>query len=541
MARKASFSVEISSRNSSQHNNRTNSPKYLIGLEENTQNYYTKLNGYKDDSQFTQIKAQQYQKVFGQKMQQKQKDSMIKEAVISLEKYHDEKDILLLFKVLGEIYGGHIPLEIAIHKDEGHFLKDGIPYYPTKHIIKKGNTWFTLGDDYNVDYGDRKLPIEFFDTKVDISTFEKIYNYHAHVKFTMINMMGNTPTFHQDENQKPQSNHNEITEQDKLRTAKMTKKMMQTRLKVVANQLNMHYAPNLKTSRIKKSIGQAKEDHEAKRQMDIAYAKHKKEIEAIEIEHKTVSAIYQSGLTKIIDSLKAKNKITQSDIDKIRKDYRRQMINSEEFYTQEDYMKLKSLFDSLKKDLKDKNLTIDLLESKIIVLEEETEFLSTSLEEQTTESTALIEAKDRYIEKLKEQLHSTSSDSSSANRELMSIKPKIDNLQKVVNRKNKDIEILKNLSFIKDEDGEFETYKAEDGKSYYRTYKKENEKLQTWKEKAITFFKKVSTFFGFSNNLEDANNEIDDMIKQKEQEKRHKIKIIPDSSNINYTGGGMHL
>lgn len=527
MKRKASFSVEISTKHSTAHNNRTVPPKYLIGLEKNTQNYYARLNGYEDDSQFILQMSQQYQKVFGQKMQQKQKDSMIKEAVISLEKHHDENDILLLFKVLGETYGGHIPLEVAIHKDEGHFVKDGVSYYPTKHIIKKGDTWFTLGDDHCIDYGESKLPIEFFDTEVDISTFEKVYNYHAHVKFTMINMMGSIPTFNQEESQKIQNEPSKITQQDKLRTAKMTKRMMQSRLKVVADTLNMYYAPNPKTSRIKKSIGQVKEDHEVKRQIDIANAKHKKEIEILKTKQKTVSGIYQSGLTKIVNALKEKNKITQGDIDKIRKDYRQQMIDSEEFYTQEDYMKLKSLFDGLKNDVKNKKLTIELLEQKISTLETENNNLSEDLSNHITKSEAIIEEKDRYITKLKERINEASSDSASANSELMRIKPKVNSLQKEINKQNKRIEFLKDLSFIKDEDGEFETYEADDGKSYYKTYKKENEKLQTWKEKAISFFKKASNFFGFSNNLEDANNEIDIMIEKKKKEKVIKPKTKP--------------
>jgi len=541
MTRKASFSVEISTKHSTAHNNRSNPPKYLIGLEQNTQNYYTKLNGYENDSQFIQLKSQQYQKAFSQKMQQKQKDSMIKEAVISLEKHHDENHILLLFKVLGKTYGGHIPLEVSIHKDEGYFIKNGISYYPTKHIIKKGDKWFTLGDDDYEDYGDSKLPIDFFDFEVNILDFEKVYNYHTHVKFTMINMMGIIPTFQQNKSQTIKNINKEITEQDKLRTAKMTKKMMQTRLQVVATQLNMDYAPNPKTSRIKKSIGQAKEDHEVKRQMDISHAKHQKEINALEIKQKTVSAIYQSGLTKIISSLKAQKKITRKDIDSIRKDYSRQMIDSNEFYTKEDYIDLKLLFDGLKKELKDKNLTIEVLESKICVFEEETEFLNNRVEEQLIKSSAIIKEKDIYIAKLKEELKSTSSSSDSDNSELRQIRPQVTNLKEEIKKQKKDIKILKDLSFLKDEDGEFETYKKDNGRSYYRTYKKENEKLQIWKEKAIIFFKKVSSFFGFSNNLDDANNELDEIIEKKKKEKYSKIDKDIESSNINYMGGGMRL
>ncbi len=516
MSRKASFSVEISAKHSTAHNDRTEPPKYLLGLEKNTQNYYNKLNGYESDSQFVKLMSQKYQSAFGQKMQQKQKDSMVKEAIISLEKYHDEKDVLSLFQELGEIFGGHIPLELSIHKDEGHYISDGISYYPSKHIVKKESGWYTISDDPNYNYDDEEThsPSTFFDNPIDISEFTPVYNYHAHVKFTMINMMGIVPSFEKDADMQVISNP---TEQDKLRTAKMTKKMMQSRLKIVAGQLSMRYEPNPKTSRIKKSIAHAKEDRESKREIEIANANHKKEIEALETRRKTVSGIYQSGLTKMIKSLKEKHKITQDDIDQIRKSYRRQMIDSEEFYTQEDYMELKSLFNGLKNELKDKKLTIKSLEHKISTLDNEND----SLDNHISKTKAIIEEKDRYITKLKEQLNSASSDSASANSELRKIRPKIDNLQKKINKQTKDIKTLKDLSFIKDEDGEFETYKADDGKSYYKTYKQENEKLEDWKDKAITFFKKVSSFFGFSSNLADANLEIDEMIQNEDDANEH--------------------
>jgi len=217
------------------------------------------------------------------------------------------------------------------------------------------------------------------------------------------------------------------------------------------------------------------------------------------------------------------------------------MIDSNEFYTKEDYIDLKLLFDGLKKELKDKNLTIEVLESKICVFEEETEFLNNRVEEQLIKSSAIIKEKDIYIAKLKEELKSTSSSSDSDNSELRQIRPQVTNLKEEIKKQKKDIKILKDLSFLKDEDGEFETYKKDNGRSYYRTYKKENEKLQIWKEKAIIFFKKVSSFFGFSNNLDDANNELDEIIEKKKKEKYSKIDKDIESSNINYMGGGMRL
>jgi hypothetical protein len=535
MVRKASFSVEISTKHSTAHNNRTEPPKYLLGLEPNTQNYYGKLNGYESDHQFIELMAQKYKMVFRQKMQGKQRQSMIKEAVISLEKHHNENDVLRLFKKLGDAFGGHIPLELSIHHDEGHYVKDGVPFYPNKNIVQKSDRrWYLIDGigDFASEY-DTDFTVDFFNDPVDISEFRAIYNYHAHVKFTMINMMGIVPSFEND-----MTLHNreskEITEQDRLRTAKMNKKMMQARLQIVAEHLGMLYAPNPRTSRIKKSIAQAKDDHEAQRKKDLLCAKHKRDIEEIKRKQKTVSAIYQSGLVKIINTLKAKQKITHQEIEAMRKAYEQEMLDSDEFYTKEDYLDLKNRFEKLKKEVQNQSLTIEQLRDELKSLEDQNESLNHRYEQYNRQ----LEEKDKYIVHLKEQLRSKTDEATSSVSFLNFAKARNDELNRVVQAKNEYIEKLKDLSYTKDESGNFDTIQKNDGKTYYRTYKAENKKLRSFKNRAVSFFNKVAGFLGLSNNLQDANNELDIMIEEKKQQKL-KMPTVK-SSGMGY-GGGMRL
>ena len=102
--RKASFSVEKVSSNTDSHNTREHPPKYLLGCEEDNPNVYIK---YYDYQEFQTLAENRYAEVNKQKMQQKQKDSMFEEALISLEKHHTEKDIEDLFNSLNKKYTGH--------------------------------------------------------------------------------------------------------------------------------------------------------------------------------------------------------------------------------------------------------------------------------------------------------------------------------------------------------------------------------------------------------------------------------------------------
>ena len=110
--RKASFSVEKATSNTDAHNTREKAPKYLIGCEEGKENEYIKFYDYDD---FRELAEKRYVEVNKQKMQQKQKDNMFEEALISMEEHHTKDDIIKLFEALNKKYTGHTLINFANH------------------------------------------------------------------------------------------------------------------------------------------------------------------------------------------------------------------------------------------------------------------------------------------------------------------------------------------------------------------------------------------------------------------------------------------
>lgn len=227
--RKGTFSVQTANPNSAKHNSRELAPKYLI--DSSAKNYYELI---KKDDDFIQEAQNIYKEKIKQTMQKKQVENLIQETVLTLQPHQNENDVKELFTKLNKKYGGHELLEIAIHRDEGHFLKDGIAYHPTKNILQKGKDWF-ICSDVNIE----KPKTKDFDKKVDIRDFEIIYNYHAHAKFSMFDRTTG-------------------------KTARMQKKDMSERIKFVSNYLGLLFDPNNETSRIKKSVHQVKDEHLAR-------------------------------------------------------------------------------------------------------------------------------------------------------------------------------------------------------------------------------------------------------------------------------------
>ena len=167
----------------------------------------------------------------------------------------DEKDVKDLFKKLNQKYGGHELLEIAIHRDEGYFLKDDIAYYPTKNILNKNGDWFVCSDTSIA-----KPKVTDFDAKVNINEFEKVYNYHAHAKFSMF-------------------------DRETGKTARMQKKDMSERIKFVSDELGLLFAPDQETSRIKKSVNLVKDEHLARARANEDKKKLKEDLEKLKEEN----------------------------------------------------------------------------------------------------------------------------------------------------------------------------------------------------------------------------------------------------------------
>ena len=296
--RKGTFSVQTANPNSAKHNSRELAPKYLI--DTSAKNYYELLK--KDDDFILEAQAI-YKEKIKQTMQKKQVENLIQETVLTLQPNQDENDVKDLFKKLNKKYGGHELLEVAIHRDEGYFLKDDIAYYPTKNILNKNGDWYVCSDN-----SIKKPKQDDFDRIVNIDEFEKVYNYHAHAKFSMF-------------------------DRETGKTARMQKKDMSERIKFVSDELGLLFAPDQETSRIKKSVNLVKDEHLVRA----------RELEA------------QKELKQ--ELAKAK------DLQEINKKLREELKQAAA--TREDYAKLEALNKDLKEQLKDKTLTVDELNKKI--------------------------------------------------------------------------------------------------------------------------------------------------------------------------------
>lgn len=344
--RKASFSVEKVTSNTDAHNTREHSPKYLIGCEKGKENEYIK---YYDYDNFQQLAVARYLEVNKQKMQTSQKEALFEEAVISLEEHHTKDDVVKLFESLNKKYTGHTLINLAIHRDEGHFVKDGIEYYPTMHILQKedGN-WYILDENDTeileaLKDKDFKPKAEDFKVKVKIKDFEKVYNYHAHAVFSRFDL-------------------------ETGKSARFQKSTMSERYKFVSEQMQMNYAPDSKDRFVKKSINQHKGDLSATRNAKLVL---KKELEQVHLEEKTI-------LKKENTSLKGQNTKNKNEKEKLKEANKALEMQLKELNIQlqsqlsnrEQHAQREALVKELKEELKNKTLTTETMQSKFAELEE---------------------------------------------------------------------------------------------------------------------------------------------------------------------------
>ncbi|DAB38849.1 MAG: hypothetical protein A2023_07190 [Sulfuricurvum sp. GWF2_44_89] len=238
MPRSATFSVTAAGAHSSAHNSREEKPKYLIGTLPGSENFYDLRYS---DSDFLELAAAKYKETTGQKMQQKQKDALIKETVLSIEAHHTEADVQKVFDELAAKYGGHYVTELSIHRDEGHFEdENGITYYPTKDILKKEDGWYIVPLAESITHASDYRPKgEEFSEKVDINDFKPIHNIHAHVKFSM---------FNPDIGKTGRMKHNELND----------------RIKTAARVLKLKYEPEKKSDK-RGNVTEVKSKHKAVR------------------------------------------------------------------------------------------------------------------------------------------------------------------------------------------------------------------------------------------------------------------------------------
>ena len=282
-------------------------------------------------------------------MQTSQKEALFEEAVISLEEHHTKDDVVKLFESLNKKYTGHTLINLAIHRDEGHFVKDGIEYYPTMHILQKedGN-WYILDENDTeileaLKDKDFKPKAEDFKVKVKIKDFEKVYNYHAHAVFSRFDL-------------------------ETGKSARFQKSTMSERYKFVSEQMQMNYAPDSKDRFVKKSINQHKGDLSATRNAKLVL---KKELEQVHLEEKTI-------LKKENTSLKGQNTKNKNEKEKLKEANKALEMQLKELNIQlqsqlsnrEQHAQREALVKELKEELKNKTLTTETMQSKFAELEE---------------------------------------------------------------------------------------------------------------------------------------------------------------------------
>ncbi|MEA3296187.1 MAG: hypothetical protein U9Q27_03565, partial [Patescibacteria group bacterium] len=325
--RKASFKVTNAGSNSTAHNSRTNPPKYLIEDIGYNDNYYDLKYS---DEEYLKLSELKYLSKNNQKMQERQKVALIKETVLNLKDHHTEKDVEKLFKKLNEKYGGHKITELSIHRDEGHFEKDGIAYYPTKHILQKDGDWYIVPLDKFLD-DDFKPTKNDFSEKVKIDDFQKIKNYHAHVKFSMFDLGTGI-------------------------TGRMTKGQVSERLKVVSKELGLAYKPKEKINS-GKAINHIKDQHDLNRRSQIKQLFLNKKLNK--------QTAKKEELKVTTKELKATTKDLQSEIKTLRKDLSGQGLNKE------DFKKVNELNKELKVQIENKKIDVNTLEIRLKKLKEE--------------------------------------------------------------------------------------------------------------------------------------------------------------------------
>lgn len=192
---KASFHTQKATQHSSEHIKRESKITYLL-IHDCKKNEYKKY----DDLEEYKTQAERiYKEKIGQKMQSKSKENLIKEAVLNIKSSTSISDLENTFKELNKRFGGHFPLEIGIHKDEGVFIDtqydiNDLEYTSKtlswKHLklnIDVTNEVIDYAPNRNIFFNQEDKTWYYekqFENKADISSFQQKINYHAHVIYS---------------------------------------------------------------------------------------------------------------------------------------------------------------------------------------------------------------------------------------------------------------------------------------------------------------------------------------------------------------------
>lgn len=190
----SSFNMQTSSANSSAHMKRDSYVSYLIDYSNNGFEYKY----YLDSKEYLEFAKLQTKLLTGRKMQSLAVDSFVQEAVINIEEHHTIKDIENLFKNLNKKFNGGFKLfDVAIHKDEGVFIQSKhnvndltfnsktLKIYKDDIDVTNDVISFAPNKDifYNPD-NKKWYKEKAFKNEFDTSKLQIKYNLHAHANFT---------------------------------------------------------------------------------------------------------------------------------------------------------------------------------------------------------------------------------------------------------------------------------------------------------------------------------------------------------------------
>jgi hypothetical protein len=343
---KASINIQTATAHTSEHMARESKVNYLI-IHDKSVNEYKRY--VKDEKAFLKKAEAVVKEKTKRSMQQKAKDTFFHEAVVNLNSGHTLEDVENLFKKLKKEFGGFELVEVAVHRDEGVFIQTNYDLDDIGHDSKtlkwyQKSTNKDITDEvisyapnrdlfYNHDdkdwYSDRK-----FENKIDTSYLNKFMNYHAHVKFTKLDM--NTG-----------------------KTVRLGKKELKKIQDITAQELNMERG---KPGAVRMTHWQKKEIY------------HKVNEKKADILKSRIKINQQSNLINKLElKIKDTNKIKQAELDRLKKELE-QMIKQSELSNEEKrelHRKNRELNKLLKQKNRNKELSIESLEEQVRNLENE--------------------------------------------------------------------------------------------------------------------------------------------------------------------------
>ena len=173
---KSSIHIKTSTRGAVVHNARENFSHSVVFHDEKNEIWNDTKTGYKLYRSELKKRAESYTKKTGQSLQKNVSTKL--SAVVNLERHHTLDDLKPLIEEIEKRFDTKV-FQVAIHRDEGKIFdrNSGTEFYSGKD--------FFVNPENNRFYFDKKYTKE-----IDMTHFEIIKNYHAHIEMLGLNSDG---------------------------------------------------------------------------------------------------------------------------------------------------------------------------------------------------------------------------------------------------------------------------------------------------------------------------------------------------------------